>query len=167
VGHDEQLAALADIDRALGSEDVDVWLFGGWAVDFHVGEITRPHGDLDVAIWAADRERAGELLVADGWTHAPEPGEDGSTAYARDDVTVEIAFLARDEATGEVYTPIRAGRAGWAPGSFGDDVRELRGVRARVIARDALKVEKSPAAGDEPAKAAKDRADLATLERRG
>lgn len=37
-----------------------------------------------------------ELLQAHGWAHGPEPGEDGYTGYGREDVRVELAFLARD-----------------------------------------------------------------------
>jgi hypothetical protein len=72
-----------------------------------------------------------------------------------------VAFLARAD-DGEIHTPLRDGRATWAAGAFGDDVAQLRGVRARVIALPALRVEKSAVHGDASA-AAKDRADLATL----
>jgi hypothetical protein len=105
------------------------------------------------AIWATDHPRLAELLEDDGWTHAPEAGEDGSTLYRRGDVRLEVAFLARAD-DGEIHTPLRDGRATWAA--------QLRGVRARVIALPALRVEKSAVHGDASA-AAKDRADLATL----
>jgi hypothetical protein len=26
------------------------WLFGGWAVDFHAGRVTRDHADIDLAV---------------------------------------------------------------------------------------------------------------------
>jgi hypothetical protein len=161
VAAEEQLAALGRLDRALERLGVAYWLFGGWAVDFHAGAVTREHADLDIAIWAADHPRLAELLGADGWIHTPDPHEDGSTAYRQDDVQLEVAFLARDE-DGSIYTPLREGRASWADGAFGDDVRELRGVRARVLALPSLKIEKSGPRNDAAA-AAKDRADLATL----
>jgi hypothetical protein len=161
VHEDEQLDALRHLDRALERLGIDYWLFGGWAVDFHAGAVTREHGDLDIAIWADDHARLAEWLEADGWTHAPDPDEDGSTVYRRGDVRLEVAFLAR-AGDGEVYTPIRDGRAAWADGAFGDDVRELGGVRARVIALAPLKVEKSGPRDDVSA-AAKDRADLSAL----
>jgi hypothetical protein len=66
-------------------------------------------------------------------------------------------------ADGGVYTPLENGRGSWPEGAFGEDVAERRGVRARVIGLRALRMDKS-VARDDPRVAAKDRADLATLE---
>lgn len=161
----QQLDALAGLHEALEHAGIEYWVFGGWAVDLHVGEVTRPHGDLDVAIWLEDHARISGLLSADGWTHVPEQGEDGSTLYERGVVALELAFLARD-AAGVVYTPLRDGRGTWADGAFGSDLGAVGGVRARVIGRDALRAEKSAVHGDATT-SAKDRADLAALERAG
>jgi hypothetical protein len=54
----EQLAAVAELDRLLREHDVTYWLFGGWAVDFHAGRITREHADIDIAVWSDDRSAA-------------------------------------------------------------------------------------------------------------
>ena len=74
---------------------------------------------------------------------------------------LEVAFLERGSG-GEVHTPLPDGRAPWPDGAFGDDVAELRGVRARVIGRSALVADKSEER-DDPTVAGKDRADLETL----
>jgi hypothetical protein len=142
---------------------IDYWLFGGWAVDFHAGSVTRPHDDLDIAVWLEDHNRIAALLATDRWKHAPEDGEDGYTGYKRGPVRLELAFLARGE-KGHVYTPLREGRAGWPDRSFEGDTAELPGVRVRVISLGALKMDKSETR-DDPLVAAKDRADLATLSR--
>lgn len=134
-------------------------------MDFHAGTITRPHGDLDIAIWVDDFERVAALLDRGGWVHAPDGAEPGSTAFDRGAVRLELAFLQRDAAHGEPYTPIGDGRrAAWATGAFGQDVRTLEGVRARVIALAALLEEKT-GSRDDPVAEAKDREDRATLER--
>lgn len=158
---DAQLAALASIHELLGSRRIEYWLFGGWAVDFHAGKVSRPHDDLDLAVWSKDYERIGALLAGEGWSHAPEEVEDGYAGYERGDVRLELAFLARD-ANGVIYTPLTEGRGMWPEGSFGDGVADLRGVRARVISLEALETDKSEARNDARV-AAKDRADLATL----
>ena len=74
---------------------------------------------------------------------------------------LEVAFLARDD-QGRVYTPLRDGRGEWPNEAFGDDVAELMGVQARVIGLGALVADKSVIRED-PATAAKDRADLLSL----
>jgi hypothetical protein len=157
----DQLTTLAELHRLLQSQVVDYWLFGGWAVDFHAGRITREHGDIDVAVWERDAARLADLLAAQGWEHQPETGEDGYTAYERGPVRLEVAFLARGE-DGRVYTPLRNGRAEWPDEAFGNTSLALRGVEARVIERAALIAEKS-AVRDDPVIAATDRADLANL----
>jgi hypothetical protein len=161
VREDAQLAALVSIHELLDACGIEYWLFGGWAVDFHVGKVSRPHDDLDLAVWSKDHERIAGLLAIDGWTVAPEKGQDGYAAYQRDDVRLELAFLARDK-NGGIYTPLREGRGTWPEESFCNDVAELRSFRVRVIALRALKADKSEL-HDNPRVAAKDQADLATL----
>ena len=162
---DGQLAALASIHELLGGRGIEYWLFGGWAVDFHAGRVSRAHDDLDLAVWSKDYERIAALLAGEGWSHAPEEGEDGYTGYERGDVRLELAFLARDK-KGVIYTPLREGRRGtWPDASFGSDIAELGGVRMSVINVDALRADKSVVHEDQRV-AAKDRADLATLDLR-
>jgi len=158
-----QLDALDEVARRFGVEGVQYWLFGGWAVDFHAGAVTRPHDDLDIAIWLRDLTIVGRLLLQDGWTHEPAGAQEGSTLFTRRGVRLELAFLQRDDGHAP-YTPLsEGGRAGWASGAFGDDVRTLEDVSARVIGLTALYEEKSGPRAD-PAAAEKDRRDRATLE---
>src|SRR5262245_16182080 len=157
----EQLAALADLDSLLAHHAVAYWLFGGWAVDFHAGRVTREHADIDIAVWQEDSARLAGLLGHAEWVHRPQTGEDGYTCYERRGIRLEVAFLARDE-DGQVYTPVQNGRGEWPSNSFGDDVAELRGVRVRVMSRGALIADKSTLQMDAEV-AAKDRADVASL----
>jgi hypothetical protein len=161
VGETEQLAALARIHERLDGQGIDYWLFGGWAVDLHAGSVTRTHDDLDIAVWLEDHDRIAALLAADGWRHAPDKQEDGYTGYERGTLRLELACLAYGE-DGQVYTPLREGRAAWPEGAFENEVAELLGVQARVISLRALKADKAEDR-DDPIVAANDRADLATL----
>lgn len=161
AGAAAQLRTIGWLHATLSGEGIDYWLFGGWAVDFHAGRVTRHHADADVCIWAADLERVRALLEDDGWHHAPDPGEDGYTGYERDGVRLELAFLERDDA-GTVYTPLREGRGDWPAGSFGDDEAEVAGVVARVVGLTALLEDKSGPRLDQVT-ADKDRADVAVL----
>jgi hypothetical protein len=156
-----QLAALGRVGSRLDSKNIAYWLFGGWAVDFYAGSVTRVHDDIDIAIWLEDLPRIAKLLESDGWRHAPAKEEDGGTGYERDGVRLELTYLARN-ADGGVFIPLRDGPAPWAKESFADDVRELSGVRSRVITLASLRGMKSWPR-DDPEDADKDRADLAIL----
>ena len=106
------------------------WLFGGWAVDFHAGRITRLHDDVDLAVWLDDVPRIVELLVGTGGPRS-DPDEDGGTGYERDGIRLELTYLVRRD-DGRVVIPLRDREAMWREGAFGNDCRELEGVRARA-----------------------------------
>jgi dihydrofolate reductase len=156
-----QLAALAAVDALFETAGVAYWLFGGWAVDFYAGSITRPHSDVDIAVWLVDRPRIAALLEKDGWRHAPEPDEDGGTGYERAGIRLELTFLVRGDG-GRVVTPLRTFDAAWPEDAFGDAVGELEGARARLVGLEALVRGKSTPR-EEPIEAARDRADFDVL----
>jgi Aminoglycoside-2''-adenylyltransferase len=159
----KQLAALARVGDVFERAGIAYWLFGGWAVDFYAGSVTRAHDDLDIAVWLDDLPRIGELLEADGWRHAPSTDDDGGTGYEQEAVRLELTYLVRD-GDGSIFTPLRNGRAPWSEEALGDDARELLGVRSRVVGLAALTRGKANAR-DDPEEAAKDRADFGVLSR--
>jgi hypothetical protein len=158
-----QLAALAEVHELLGDAGIPYWLFGGWAVDFHVGAVTRPHDDVDVAVWEADLPRIVPLFEAEGWRHAPYEDEDGGTGYERGGVRVELTYLFAG-AEGRVFIPLRTGPALWSESSPPGEERELLGVRARVLGARLLATGKASPRADAD-DAAKDRADFEQLSR--
>jgi hypothetical protein len=147
LNEERQLAALSRIHRLFAERGVDYWLFGGWAVDFHAGAITRAHDDLDVAVWSRDTGRVRRVLTAAGWSYTPE--EEEYAVYEHSGVRLEVA--PRDRGT-------------WPAGSFGDDTAELNGIRARIVSLSSLRADKGEIR-DDPGVAAKDRADSVTLAR--
>jgi hypothetical protein len=158
-----QLAALAEVAALLDPQGIEHWLFGGWAVDFYAGSVTRPHDDVDLAVWRDDLGRIVPLLEADGWRHAPEPGEDGGTGYERSGVRLELTYLVRKD-DGTVVIPMQSFEATWPDGTFGADVRELRGVSACLVSLSTL-AEGKAHPRDDPGDASKDRTDAKTLSR--
>jgi lincosamide nucleotidyltransferase A/C/D/E len=58
----------------LAGAGVDAWVDGGWAVDALLGEQTRPHADLDLAVARADFETAGQALDAAGFVPVRDDG---------------------------------------------------------------------------------------------
>jgi hypothetical protein len=157
----EQLSALARVGDLLEDAGIAYWLFGGWAVDFYAGSVTRAHDDLDIAVWLVDLPRIAQLLEDDGWRHAPHDDEDGGTGYERGAVRLELTYLVRAD-DGRIFTPLRDGQAPWSEEALADDIAELQGVRARLVALAPLMHGKSTPR-DDPEDAAKDRADFARL----
>jgi hypothetical protein len=159
-----QLSALAEVNASLQQAGIDYWLFGGWAVDFYVGSVTRLHDDVDLAVWFVDVSQIAKLLLANGWRHAPFDDEDGGTGFERGGVRLELTFLVRG-VDGLASIPLRSGEVVW-PGkeALADDVGELRGVQSRLIGIESLLQGKSTPR-DELEDAAKDRADFTHLSR--
>jgi hypothetical protein len=157
----QQLAALARVGGLLEDAGIDHWLFGGWAVDFYAGSITRDHYDVDLAVWLDDVPQIVALLEQEGWRHAPLDDEDGGTGYEHDGVRLELTYLVRD-AEGRVCIPLNEGLVRWPEDGLANDVRELGGVRSRLLGLAALARGKSTPR-DDPEDAVKDRADFALL----
>ena len=158
-----QLAAIGSLDQALVAAGIEYWLFGGWAVDFWVGEVTRPHDDVDVVVWRNDELAISIALAAAGWEHAPTEEDLVGTRYRLETAHVELTFVERG-AAGEVVVPLPTGPVTWSPRPFGDVRAQLRGVSARTIPRQVLLDGKSrPREGI--AESAKDRADFEALSR--
>jgi hypothetical protein len=128
-----QLEGLRDVVAAFDAAGIEHWLFGGWAVDFHAGQVTREHGDLDLGIWLDDMPRIDEVLAAGGWADLRDPDVDGGKAFGRGDVRLELTYLYRD-LEGEIYTPLQDGTRGrWTEQALADEFGELDGVRCRVV----------------------------------
>jgi hypothetical protein len=161
----EQLAALARVHAVLEEAGVQYWLFGGWAVDFHVGAVTRPHDDVDIAVWLADLARIADLLAADGWRHVPSEDDNGGTGFERGSVRLELTYLVR-QADGTVVIPLRDGSATWPSAATDCAALELMGAGVRVLPFASL-VETKSSPREDVDDAAKDRADFDALRRIG
>lgn len=57
--------------QMLNENEIDVCVDGGWGVDALLGEQTRPHTDLDIAIQHQDVTRVRSLLEAMGYRDVP------------------------------------------------------------------------------------------------
>ena len=75
----------AELIRFLERHEIEVYVDGGWAVDALIGEQTRAHEDLDIAVPHAQVTKLRELLGARGFSERP-----------RDD-TWECNFVLADE----------------------------------------------------------------------
>lgn len=70
-----QARDVLELYAALDKAGVAVWIDGGWAVDAVVGRVTRPHGDLDIAIEMRSLEGMRRVLAERGFRPAPRADE--------------------------------------------------------------------------------------------
>ena len=107
----EQLAAIGRLHQEFTERAVPYWLFGGWAVDFHVGRVTRRHDDIDPrGCRTADSDRVDALLLQLGWDVVG--GADGYRTYRSGNVQLDVAWVDDDDPA-------------WPAHAFGSDIREL------------------------------------------
>ena len=158
-----QLDAIASLAHLFHERRIDSWLFGGWAVDFWVGRVSRKHDDVDLAVRLSDRAAIQDLVLGDGWH--PAPVDDGAigAGYRRHDVLLELTFVEIDD-DGRVLIPFVTGPAVWSTIPFGEVTRELHGVRCRTVPLEVLRRDKSTAREDAD-DAAKDITDHKALSR--
>lgn len=124
--NDAQAAAIVEWARRFDAAGVEYWLFGGWAVDYHAGQVTRPHDDIDFVIWSRDHEAVIEMLHAVDFSPLRPP-----LAYVRNGVELEITLIERAQ-DGAIVTPGFEDWP-WDAGTFGDDFRTLNGYAVRVV----------------------------------
>ena len=161
VTPDEQLAAIASLDGVLARAGIDYWLFGGWAVDFWVGAISRRHEDIDALVRRRDYDAIESALEAGGWQHIRKDTDVVGTRYVHGNAELELTFFEEDGRGGAV---IPSPEAPVTLPMFGDDRLELSGVPANVVALDLLRGGKA-VPRDHASDAAKDRADFEALSR--
>jgi hypothetical protein len=99
-----QLSLIQEITTVLRAVRIPHWLFGGWAVDFLAGEITRPHSDVDLLLWRRDVPVFRQLLVERGYTELPTPsGPELDARFCKRDQLVEVMFLQQREDGGACW----------------------------------------------------------------
>jgi hypothetical protein len=158
-----QLEAIRSLAVALEAAGIAYWLFGGWAVDFWVGRVTRPHDDVDVAVRRVDQGRVDEALRAAGWTHTPRADDRLGTRYGLRGAELELTFVEEDH-LGRVVVPLPDAPVVWYEGPLRGTRRELLGVTCQTIPLPVLRAGKRGARAS-AVEAAKDAADLEALSR--
>jgi hypothetical protein len=95
-----QLDAINHILEVLEHLEIPYWLFGGWAVDFYAGRVTREHSDIDIAIWLSDLDRTRRAFEEDRWEVAGISKEEGLLQLRKLTLCLDVTYVERDAATG-------------------------------------------------------------------
>ncbi|MGC5288048.1 nucleotidyltransferase domain-containing protein [Micromonospora sp. DT231] len=134
-----QLASIAEVVEVAASAAVPVWLRGGWAMDFQLGEVSRSHVDVDWYCWRADADRLAALLLARGWQPDPRMPVWNQLDLFAAEVEVSFAYLGRDDSGRPTVgagpwagTPLPAGILDAPPGRIGPLVVPTISVPAQI-----------------------------------
>ena len=99
---------------------------GGWAVDALLGEQTRPHGDLDIALPAGEVRTLREVLAKEGFVEVPrqDSWEHNFVLEAPDGRILDVhSYELRQDGTNRSGVPYRADHLGGAGTISGTPVR--------------------------------------------
>jgi Aminoglycoside-2''-adenylyltransferase len=94
---EHQLRLIAGVVAMSGQLGVQIWLRGGWAMDFFIGEVTRDHVDIDWEAWIDDASAITAALHADGWRTITGPPPDQQLDVAGDGEEMSFGWLARGQ----------------------------------------------------------------------
>src|SRR5690242_4472858 len=89
-----QLRLIRELTALLQTAGIHHWLFGGWAVDLLVGEITRPHSDIDLWILQRDAPAFRDLLARHGYEEGASPsGPELDARCCKQGQLLEVMFI--------------------------------------------------------------------------
>ncbi|MEX2247820.1 MAG: aminoglycoside adenylyltransferase [Dehalococcoidia bacterium] len=132
-----QLRLLGEIRDALAAAGVRWWLFGGWAMDFHAGEVTRDHSDIEAFVRKDDAEAVRRALTAAGFAAPPPLHPDEALPHLKDGQEAGFFYLVEDEA-GRTITPGRWADWPWAAGAFDGPPLRLGDLELHAMSLDGL-----------------------------
>ena len=134
VVQEDHISLIAEIVRGARHRGITVWLRGGWAMDFTLGQWTRPHEDVDVFVATESLDALARLLIAEGGVEVGNSPRDQQRDLRCGGVEVGIAPVT----TGTYGLPV-VGGGPWEGAAYPADMlsgaREcsLAGVRATAI----------------------------------
>ncbi|KUJ70513.1 aminoglycoside adenylyltransferase [Streptomyces albus subsp. albus] len=159
----DQISEAVRLTRALG---IDLWLRGGWAMDFFLGEVTRDHTDIDWFAWAEDAELLVGELSAHGYTPVPGSPPDLQRDVVKDGLESSFTLLARDAAGQVVVAGGPWAGAPWPEGMLDAEPGRIGALECAVVSpRAQIEIKRMmPVWDPSRPRRAKDAADIARLE---
>nr|WP_202516401.1 aminoglycoside adenylyltransferase [Streptomyces sp. SID161] len=119
-----------EISKTLG---VEVWLRGGWAMDFFIGEVTRDHVDIDWFAWAEDAPALTDGLLRSGYEPLSGPPADQQLDFCKQGVESSFALLSKDRFGRVVVAGGPWAGEVWPEGMLDAPVGRIGALRCRII----------------------------------
>lgn len=96
---ESQLNLLSEISKISATMGIEFWLRGGWAIDFLLGKVTRPHDDIDLITWIKYRDQLESALIEAGYKQAPvkEEFQGRQSDFQKDGIDITLCYITRAE----------------------------------------------------------------------
>ncbi|GAA0360229.1 nucleotidyltransferase domain-containing protein [Bacillus horti] len=103
VQTESQLKALSEISTISETLKVELWLRGGWAIDFLLGKVTRLHDDIDIVTWIQNREQLEQALIKKGYKQVSvsEEFRNRQSDFQKGNIEITISYITYTE-TGDL-----------------------------------------------------------------
>jgi hypothetical protein len=128
-----QLRLIADTVAMAERLGVEIWLRGGWAMDFFLGRVTRDHVDIDWDAWIDDAPVITAALHADGFQTISGPPPDQQLDVAKDGEEMSIGWLARGDGGKVTEAGGRFAGEPWPDGMLDWPAGRIGPVRCPII----------------------------------
>ncbi|WP_438804720.1 nucleotidyltransferase domain-containing protein [Oceanobacillus saliphilus] len=121
---------MSTISKRIG---IEFWLRGGWAIDFLLGKITRPHDDIDLVTWIKNRERLEDELGKAGYetTFVKEEFRDRQSDFCKENVEITFSYITRTDDKNLIMNGLPEWI--WRPDSLLAQNFVLNGISAKVL----------------------------------
>ena len=127
----QQFTVIESVHGLLSEAGIAHWLFGGWGVDFLVGDVTRTHSGIDFVIWRRNFDRVRELFSPLGYREQSGGHATFRADFDTDAGLLSMVYIERDK-RGDIVTPGVFASFPWPDGAF-EHEGSLEGVRLPVI----------------------------------
>ncbi|MGM7681364.1 nucleotidyltransferase domain-containing protein [Cytobacillus sp. Hm23] len=130
---ESQLTVLSDISSISATLKIEFWLRGGWAIDFLLGKVTRPHDDIDIVTWIHDRERLENELKKAGYEQTPVRKEfrNRQSDFKKDSVEITYSYITYSENGKLIMNELPEWV--WRADSLSSQRFMLHGISAKVL----------------------------------
>ncbi|WP_225098361.1 nucleotidyltransferase domain-containing protein [Streptomyces sp. CoH27] len=161
-----QLTLIGQTLEAARRHGIPLWLRGGWAMDFFLGEVTREHGDIDWFAWAKDAAALAGVLTALGHTPVPGPPAGLQLDFAKDGLDSSFTLVDRDAAGRVVVAGGPWAGTAWPDGLLDAGPGRIGDIEAPIVSPLAqIEIKRMmPVWDPSRPRRAKDAADIARLE---
>jgi hypothetical protein len=131
-------SAVREVVELLEARSILSWLRGGWALDFFLGGVTRPHEDIDLFIWAADADAFTDVLATIGFGAVLGPPPEEQRNFIREGVVVHTVLLERTPHGALVTAGGRFDDLPWPDEMVGTTRGLIGDLAARIVNPSAL-----------------------------